>query len=204
MRSRILLVPAALALLALPLAKAQDLVNMREDLRLLNQRVGELALRVEQLERENSTLQRKAETSSTATYATLTQLNDAVAEINRTIRSSNASTRNEVLQIVAGQLEKLANQTNEAIESVARSGGSGAPRRLSAGGATATAPSAPASAFADNYPKEGISYTVVKGDTLAKIAAKTGSRSADIINANKISDPSKIQAGQVLFIPGGK
>jgi len=204
MRSRILLVSALLALLALPLAKAQDLVNMREDLRLLNQRVGELMLRVEQLEHENSNLQRKSESSSAATYATLTQLNDAIAEVNRTIRSSNTTTRNEVLQIVAGQLEKLANQTNEAIESVARSGGTGAPRRLSAGGSTAPAPAAASSSFSESYPKEGISYTVVKGDTLAKIAAKTGARSADIINANKISDPSKIQAGQVLFIPGGK
>lgn len=202
MRSRILLVSALLALLALPMAKAQDLVNMREDLRLLNQRVGELMLRVEQLEHENSNLQRKSESSSAATYATLTQLNDAIAEVNRTIRSSNATTRNEVLQIVAGQLEKLANQTNEAIDSVARSGGTGAPRRLSSG--SSTAPAAPASSFSESYPKEGISYTVVKGDTLAKIAAKTGARSADIINANKISDPSKIQAGQVLFIPGGK
>jgi LysM repeat protein len=45
---------------------------------------------------------------------------------------------------------------------------------------------------------------VVAGDTIARIAQKTGARSQDIINANKISDPARIQVGQVLFIPGGK
>jgi dTDP-4-dehydrorhamnose reductase len=29
-------------------------------------------------------------------------------------------------------------------------------------------------------------------------------RTADIINANKLTDPSLIFVGQVLFIPGGK
>lgn len=49
-----------------------------------------------------------------------------------------------------------------------------------------------------------MSYVVQKGDTLAIIARKTGARTQDIINANKLSDPSKIQAGQTLFVPGGK
>ena len=60
------------------------------------------------------------------------------------------------------------------------------------------------STFADDYSKEGVSYTVQKGDTLAVIAKKTGAKAHDIINANKISDPSRINAGQTLFIPGGK
>ena len=63
---------------------------------------------------------------------------------------------------------------------------------------------APAAGFAEDFPREGVSYTVQKGDTLAVIARKTGARAQDIINANKLADPSRIQAGQVLFIPGGK
>ena len=59
-------------------------------------------------------------------------------------------------------------------------------------------------AFGDSYPKEGISYTVAKGDTVGLIAKKTGAKAQDIIDANKLLDPSRIQAGQVLFIPGGK
>ena len=43
-----------------------------------------------------------------------------------------------------------------------------------------------------------------KGDSLGVIARKTGGKAQDIIDANKIMDPSRIQVGQVLFIPGGK
>jgi LysM repeat protein len=49
-----------------------------------------------------------------------------------------------------------------------------------------------------------VSYTVQKGDTIAEIAKKTGAKQQDIINANKISDPSRITVGQTLFIPGAK
>ena len=59
-------------------------------------------------------------------------------------------------------------------------------------------------AFSDAYPKDGVSYTVQKGDSIGLIAKKTGAKAQDIIDANKLMDPSRIQAGQVLFVPGGK
>jgi LysM repeat protein len=170
-------------------ASAQvELANMREDLRGLVQRVGELSLRVEQLERENSDLRGKAGAAEKS-YVTLTQLNDAIANLNQTIRSSSASTKAETLQQVGVQMEKLAKQTNTAIDSLAK------------GMATRNTVQ---TTFSEDYAKEGISYTVQKGDTLALIAKKMGAKSQDIINANKISDPSRINAGQTLFIPGGK
>jgi LysM repeat protein len=58
--------------------------------------------------------------------------------------------------------------------------------------------------FTEDYPKEGVSYTVQRGDTLSSIAQKHGARVADIVNANKITDPTRIQVGQTLFIPAAK
>ncbi|HET7536431.1 MAG TPA: LysM domain-containing protein, partial [Candidatus Didemnitutus sp.] len=58
--------------------------------------------------------------------------------------------------------------------------------------------------FSDDFPKEGVDYTVQAGDSIDLIAKKTNSKAKDIINANKLSDPSKIQAGQKLFIPQAK
>lgn len=174
---------------AIPSASAQiELANMREDLRGLVQRVGELTLRVEQLERENAELRGKAGNAEKS-YVTMTQLNDAIASVNQSIRSSSASTKSETLQQVAVQMEKLAKQTNTAIDSLAKGMATRNPVQ---------------STFSDDYSKEGVSYTVQKGDTLAVIAKKTGAKAQDIINANKISDPSRINAGQTLFIPGGK
>ena len=165
-----------------------DLANLREDVRGLTQRVSELTLKLEQIERENAELRQRA-TTADKSYATVAQLSDAVADLNRAIRSAAASAKAETLQQVGTQMEKLAKQTNAALDSLAK--------------AQATRP-AVQTTFAEDYSKEGISYTVQKGDSLAVIAKKTGAKQQDIINANKLSDPSRITVGQTLFIPGGK
>ncbi|WP_414660430.1 LysM peptidoglycan-binding domain-containing protein [Horticoccus sp. 23ND18S-11] len=165
-----------------------DLANLREDVRGLTQRIGDLALRLEQLERENAELRQKASTADKS-YATVAQLNESIAEANRSLRASVAAAKSETLQQVSAQLEKLGKQTNAALDSLAKS--------------SATRPTVQTS-FAEDYVKEGVSYTVQKGDSIASIAKKTGAKQQDIINANKISDPSRIVVGQTLFIPGGK
>lgn len=45
-------------------------------------------------------------------------------------------------------------------------------------------------------------YTVVAGDTLWGIAQQFGTTVAALAEANNISDPSSIEPGQVLTIPG--
>jgi len=165
-----------------------DFANLREDVRLLLQRVGELSLRVEQLERENVQLKSQAE-GSARSYATVAQVNEAVAELNRVLKATVASARSETLETVAKQIERLAQQTDVAIQTLAK----GQAGRSSSAGT-----------FANDFPKEGVSYTVQKGETLATIAKKTGAKVQDIINANKLTDPSKINVGQILFVPGGK
>lgn len=162
-----------------------DVANMREDIRGLQQRVGDLSLRLEQLERENNELRSRV-SGTDRNYATVLQLNQAVEDVNRAIREAVATSKNETLQQVATQMEKLAKQTNAALDSLAKSQGA----------RPAVQPT-----FSEEYAKEGTSYTVQKGDTIALIAKKTGARMQDIVNANKLSDPSRIVVGQSLFIP---
>jgi LysM repeat protein len=163
-----------------------DFANLQEDVRLLNQRLGDLQIRVEQLERENSDL--KNQTGSAAqTYATVAQLNDAIANLNRAIKAAANETKNETLEKVSVQMEKLARQTQAAIDALAKNQ------------ASRTAVTPPT--FTEDYPKEGVSYTVQKGDTLGLIAKKMHASVRDITNANKITDPSRLMIGQTLFIP---
>ena len=158
-----------------------EMANMREDMRGLVQRVGELSLRVEQLEHQNAALREKLG-AATPAYATLAQLNDAIADLKQAINTGDANTAERA----SAQIKKLGDATNAALDSLAKG--------------MATRPVVQTS-FSDNYPKEGVSYTVQKGDTLAVIAKKTGAKTQDIINANKIADPSRIMVGQTLFIP---
>lgn len=165
-----------------------EFANLREDVRLMMQRVGELTLRVEQLERENGQLRQQSE-GATRSYVTVAQLNESIAEMNRTLKTAVAASRSDTLDTVSRQMERLAQQTDAAIQALARGQATRAPVQTS---------------FAEDYPKEGISYTVQRGDSLALIARKTNAKVQDIVNANKISDASKINVGQTLFIPGGK
>ena len=170
---------------------AGQIASMRQDILLLNQRVGELNMNLEQIGRDNAALQAK----TNQTFVTLDQLNRSIADINRAMQGALAEQKREVLNQVAGELEHLARQTQAAIDALAKNDAARA--------APAPAPASTA-AFSDDFPKEGVNYTVQTGDTLAVIARKHNARQQDIINANKIADPSKIRVGQALFIPQGK
>lgn len=200
---RLTLACAALAAFsAAPRAPAQGQdAGLREDVRDLTERLNELTLRVEQLEHENTELRAKVSAAGGShDVVTTAQLNTAVAELNASVKAAVADSRTEILQQVASQMEKLAKQTNAALDSVARQESPAAPKATTA---AAQAPE-PRQPFGDAYSREGISYTVLKGDSVGVIAKKTGAKAQDIIDANKLVDPSRIQAGQVLFIPGGK
>jgi LysM repeat protein len=182
------ILPAALTLASASAqgpASAIDVANLKEDVRGLTQKLNEVSLRLEQLERENANLRTQIAATGD-TKVTLSQLNQALGELKQTVQAAATSQRTEILQTVAGQLEKLANQTNAALDALAKN--------------QATRPAVQI-AFSDNFPKEGVSYTVQKGDTFDEIIKKTGARRQDVINANKLADPSRIQVGQTLFIP---
>jgi LysM repeat protein len=163
-----------------------DIVNLQEDVRLLTQRVGDLQIRVEQLERENNDLKNQAGNAA-QTFVTVAQLNDAVAGLNNTIKAATAQTKTETLEQVSVQMEKLAKETQAAIDALAKN--------------QAIRPAMTPPSFSDDYPKEGFSYTVQKGDTLAGIAKKNHVSLRDVINANKIADPTRLMVGQTIFLP---
>ncbi len=180
---------ALLILITGPLLAQSDsraeLASLRQDVLLLSQRVGELTMAVEQLTRDNSALQARTSQS----YVTLEQLNKAIAETNRVMQVAQVEQKKEVLAQVASQLEKLGRQTNAALDALAKN--------------QATRP-AVQTTFSEDFPKDGVNYTVQNGDTLAVIARKHNAKQQDIINANKIADPARIRVGQTLFIPQDK
>ncbi len=170
------LVGAAWAAAPLSAQTNTDLINLREDINGLSQRLSELSLKVEQLEANQSAASHLI--TPPADAVTAAQLQAAVADLS-------------------SQLERL------------RSSVAASPRSSATVSTTETpTPAAPApkkeAGFATNFPKQGIMYTVQKGDTVALIAKKTGGKFQDIVNANKLADPSKIFPGQQLAVPGGK
>ena len=195
LRSLTFLCAALAASIAAVRAPAQaEVADLREDIKGLTERVSDLSLRVEQLEHDNAQLKARLDASGNGRdTVTAEQLNGAVAALNASIKAAVDSSRADILQTVAAQMENLAKQTNQALDSVARSAAS-----------VQVAPAAQPARAADPGTAQGATYTVQKGDSVGLIAKKTGARLQDIVEANKLADPSKILVGQVLVIPGGK
>lgn len=161
---------------------AREIAGLRNDVLLLQQRVGELSGTVDDLRRENSQLQARANQN----YVTVAQLNEAIAEMNRSLQTGLASNKREVLSQVATNMERLGKQTQGALDALAKG--------------QATRPAVNTD-FKEDFPKQGVHHTVQAGETLSGIAQKLNARVTDIVNANKITDPTKIRVGDTLFIP---
>jgi LysM repeat protein len=73
---------------------------------------------------------------------------------------------------------------------------------IPAGGGTGTTPTQPAPTTPTAPGGSTGSYTVVSGDTLARIAQRFGTTVQAIVTANGIANPNLIFPGQVLNIPG--
>lgn len=178
---------ALLAAIAAPtIASAQDqlasiIASMREDIRVLDERTRSLNAEIEQLKRDSRELRSSAANASSVSRD---QFNAAVAELEKAIRAGD---KDVALQLTK-QMERLAQQTQAALETIAKG---------SSGRISTPTPAVPDA----KYPETGITYTVAPGDTLAGIAQKLNSSVVWIQAANKIADPRTLQVGQTLFIP---
>jgi len=86
-----------------------DFANLQEDVRGLSQKVDALTLQLEQLQPHPGFTAPAPDLSS---YATLVQLNAAVADLNRAIQAAVAASQQETLYQTNAQLKKLAEQVN--------------------------------------------------------------------------------------------
>ena len=196
--------PLALILFALALpfvpgsaqVSPQRIADLEQDILALRSQMGELRSTIEALQRDNAALRRSVDAQASGNqqaYATLQQLDAGLRNLRQELLAADSQLKKDVSVEVSRQIERLAEQTQQAINAMA--------------GANQSRPRAPDPApvaFSDNFPKTGVTYTVQTGDTLSGIAKKMNSNVRDIQNANKIADPTRLMAGQILFIPQAK
>lgn len=172
-----------------------EMANLRADVQNLDRRVRELNIAVEVLTEQNRKLseqlerQHRIQTGQTGDMIRPAQLNQAINDLQRKTEAADAELRRQIIREVTQQIEQLGKQTQDAIDALARNGSSRPSQPV------------PRTNFSEDFPKEGVSYTVQRGDTLSRIASRHNSTVRDIQNANQISDPTTIQVGQTLFIP---
>lgn len=165
--------------------------NMSQDLSFLTKELAQLRLETETLNRENQALKKQLEQiqlSSTQLKGTQNKQDAQIACLNAALDSYKKTLLNQV----SDEMEQFSKQTQKAIDQISKSV---APKSVSLNDTLK---------FSDDYSKEGIAYTVQRGDSLSMIAQKQGATVRDIQNANRIADPRELKAGQVIFIPTKK
>ncbi len=191
---RIFLLTGCLTAIAPSSAIALDtlqvkVANMSQDLSFLTKELAKLRLEIETLNRENQALKKLLDQIQLSE----TQFKDIQIKQDAQIAGLNValeSYKQTLLIQISDEMEHLSKQTQKAIDQLAKS-------------ATPVS-TIDALKFSDDYSKEGIAYTVKRGDSLSMIAMQQGATVRDIQNANRISDPGEIKIGQVLFIPSKK
>ena len=154
--------------------------QMSIDFRQLSEQVAVLSRNQEQLDARLARLE-------TQTSASPRSQDDIIA-LRRDIqlvRSERESLKREITDDLAGRIEKIAARQQAEINAA----------RVS------SVPSARPARTAAARPGGGYEHKVERGQTLSEIARGYGKSMDAIMKANKITNPSSIRVGQVLFIP---
>ncbi len=169
-------------------AQSSVVADLLQDIELIKREVGKLKLQVEQLSSENAALKKalkEAQNAATSNEA----MNATTSSLRSEIAAATAKSQSETLAIVRKELESLTTQTNANLEKLAKAIGAKPQGQVQ-------------TTFSENYPKMGISHTVVRGDTLSAIARKYGSTVKWIQDANRIADANRgLVVGQTIFVP---
>ena len=170
------------------------IAGMEQDIGLLRAQVAQLNVEMERVLRQNAVLrefvQVDAATGKTLSesYASLAEFQKAIADLRIELTATTSRSKTEIVAEVSGQIKRLAKQTEEVLKALARS--------------IEVQPHIVDSfKFRDDYPKEGMAYSVQAGDTLSQIASRFDATVIDIQNANRIADPRSLKAGETIFVP---
>ena len=182
-----------LHLVVLPFSTSANVqvANLKQDLELISREVAGLRSEVELLRRENAQLRvvvqsfsKKANSDQGISSAQMVQVNGRLSSIEKKVQE-NAGSQVKMQTNVNQQMQELIKQMNDGFQ------------KISQGPTTPT----PAMSFSTDYPQKGFVHKVEKGETVSSIAKKYESRVKWIIDANQITDPTKVSVGKELFVP---
>ena len=165
------------------------LANLKQDIELVNREVTGLRSEVEMLRRENAQLRISVEQANRGKNneredRIVLELQNRLQALELAFNQSErarGSTQEELNQ----KFQQIIEQMNRGFDQVSKS----------------TNPTPQTQTFSNDYPKNGFVHVVEKGETVSSIAQKYKSKVSWIIDANQISDPTKVFVGRELFVP---
>ena len=168
-----------------------QVANLKQDLELISRELAGLRSEVELLRRENAQLRvvvdsfsKKANSDQGISAAQVSQINSRLSSLEKRVQA-NTGSQATMQTSVNQQMQELIKQMNDGFETVSKS----------------TVTPTPAKTFSTDYPQKGFVHKVEKGETVSSIAKKYESKVKWIIDANQITDPTKVFVGKELFVP---
>jgi LysM repeat protein len=156
-----------------------EVESLKAETRRLRDQVSEMRESLTRLE-EEARMQQSSRT------AEVKDIKARLEELDRTVRSSEASRgqiKQEIMEDLSKKLEKISEMMGSSRPSV---GKVSSPRTVpKKGGAV----------------ERGVEHTVKQGETLSEIATAYGVTPSVIIKANDLAKPDSLKVGQKLFIP---
>ena len=165
------------------------LANLKQDIEIINREVTGLRSEVEMLRRENAQLrisveQANREKNNEREDRIVLELQNRLEALELAFNQSER-TRGSTQEELNQKFQQIIEQMNRGFDQVSKS----------------TNPTPQTQTFSNDYPKNGFVHVVEKGETVSSIAKKYKSKVSWIIDANQISDPTKVFVGRELFVP---
>ncbi len=187
------------------------LANVSEDVYILSQEMKRISADHERLLQENQVLKQQLkqlemnyESLATSVNKTLEDMRTKYLEVGQQVQKAYDEYQNVLLgkvnaqvQDLAQQMQKGFDQLSEAIKKVEGN----AFQAIEGTKKVIVDNSKKPVTFSEDYPHQGVVYTIQKGDTLSTIAQKLNSTIDYIKNANRLDNPNLLKAGQVIFVP---
>ena len=163
----------------------------------MQQDIADLKTEVEKLKLENQDL-RESISRQRASAAPASSPSEA-----------NAKQRKEVLDEVDRRLKIQTKEVNAALAELTRqvnatltkNNSTPAKTKSSAPAATAETPAVVEEPATNEMPQTGVTYKVVRGDSVTRIAKKFNSKTEWILQANKLPNAAALKADVEIFVP---
>lgn len=171
----------------------------------LRSQIASLSQRFDDLERRHSLLtleidNLKAENARLRAIVSAASSTEQQTRMDAAITSAMDVQWKRTQSYVQEQFDKLltliTRRLDATVEGISRTSQIQASQPPSNAATTTTA-----TMFSNDFPKEGVRYKVMPGDTLSSIAQKHGTTIRHIQNANRIANPNDLKAGTEIFVP---
>ena len=160
------------------MAQQEDMSIMQEKIRRLEGRLEGFDLAIQQLQSTVDSLRARPQGPSGADLDAVQARLSALDGQLRSLDSARQRDRQEIIDSLSAKVAALVG---------------------SSGSRTSSKPTATQNKRSAN--QEGYEHVVASGETISAIAAAYNVRAKDVLDANNITDPTRIKVGQKLFIP---